>query len=167
MNKEQNQEQRKSASSNQQTQRTNDTSNFNAERRGQQLRTTSSTKNEFKHRESHQGTKNNTIHKDRITNQRPKPIRRRKTINEQRRMKEQITRTITKNSKPKSKTKNKETGTSSTQQNQRTKDNNMQRDPITNQGPNTSSRRKTMNDQKKKKEQNTNTITKNLKQRAR
>ena len=50
---------------------------------GQQLRTTSSTKNEFKHRESHQGTKNNTIHKDRITNQRPKPNRRRKTINEQ------------------------------------------------------------------------------------
>ena len=51
--------------------------------KGQQLRTTSSTKNEFKHRESHQGTKNNTIHKDRITNQRPKPNRRRKTINEQ------------------------------------------------------------------------------------
>ena len=51
--------------------------------KGQQLRTTSSTKNEFKHRESHQGTKNNTIHKDRITNQRPKPIRRRKTIKEQ------------------------------------------------------------------------------------
>jgi len=43
----------------------------------------------------------------------------------------------------------------------------MQREQITNQGPNTSSRRKTMNEQKKKKEQNTNTITKNLKQRAR
>ena len=49
---------------------------------GQQLRTTSSTKNEFISRENHQGTKNNTIHKDQITNQRPKtnPI---KTINEQ------------------------------------------------------------------------------------
>ena len=92
--------------------------------KGQQLRTTSSTKNEFKHRESHQGTKNNTIHKDRITNQRPKPIRRRKTINEQKRKNEQTTRTATKNSKTKSKTKNKETGTSSTQQNQRTQDNN-------------------------------------------
>ena len=50
---------------------------------------------------------------------------------------------------------------------QGTKDNNTPRDPITNQGPNTSSRRKTMNEQKKKKEQNTNTLTKNLKQRAR
>jgi hypothetical protein len=67
--------------------------------KGQQLRTTSSTKNEFKHRESHQGTKNNTIHKDRITNQRPKPIRRRKTINEQKRKNEQNTRTTTKNYK--------------------------------------------------------------------
>ena len=48
--------------------------------KGQQLRTTSSTKNEFKHRESHQGTKNNTIHKDHITNQRPKTIPIRKQL---------------------------------------------------------------------------------------
>jgi len=47
---------------------------------GQQLRTTSSTKNEFKHRESHQGPKNTTIHKDQITNQRPKPIPIRKQL---------------------------------------------------------------------------------------
>jgi hypothetical protein len=73
---------------------------------GQQLRTTSSTKNEFISRETHQGTKNNTIHKDQITNQRPKtnPI---KTINEQKRKNEQNTRTTTKNYKQRARSRKK------------------------------------------------------------
>ena len=38
----------------------------------QKLRTTSRTKNGFKHKGNHQETKNNRIHKDQIRNQNPK-----------------------------------------------------------------------------------------------
>jgi hypothetical protein len=57
LNKEQNQEQRKTqAQTNKPKEQTTLATLMQNE--GQQLRTTSSTKNEFKHRESHQGTKN-------------------------------------------------------------------------------------------------------------
>ena len=46
----------------------------------QKLRTTSRTKNGFKHKGNHQETKNNRIHKDQIRNQNPKIISRIKTI---------------------------------------------------------------------------------------
>jgi hypothetical protein len=42
----------------------------------QKLRTTSRTKNGFKHKGNHQETKNNRIHKDQIRNQNPKIISR-------------------------------------------------------------------------------------------
>ena len=48
----------------------------------QKLRTTSRTKNGFKHKGNHQETKNNRIHKDQIRNQNPKIISRIKKIKE-------------------------------------------------------------------------------------
>ena len=53
----------------------------------QKLRTTSRTKNVLMHRGNHQGTKDNTMQRDPITNQGPNTSSRRKTMNEQKRRK--------------------------------------------------------------------------------